>query len=349
MSLTEFLGRHEYSISLVIAVVALMSFAYRQLKIPLPEDSEIKFEFIEETETIRASGSGAVKEAYFYFLFLILLLFVLLTFSETFYNFLTRDKTGGLQADEKYLPQNPTWPITVALLIATASGSFPLIKDVEIFFRKVARYSAGIHRNFEKMRSRLRAFKFPEDFSDADSYGHDLRSNAELIKFVFALSGETRPNVDKYAQTVRKSLLLNYWTSPNNQDVTWTSSSAQKILSEADPFLQEMEELRTAVEAGILSLEECYSGENNLSHALREAFPDGFKYDAKAEDASKDIFEKCNGADEKLEALRLVLDKLSENLGKQEELFTLLAIHDQYPTTDGDRAARELIRFITSF
>lgn len=332
--LKAFFSHYEYEICLFIGLIAILNFAHKQLKTPLPEgSSEEKIPALRGSNVLNSAGHTLFFEAYLYFGISLTLVYLTFCFSESIYSFATSANEAGSNPAPKFGADSGVWPLVVATLIVSLSADIPGIKDLELFFRKLSRYSAGIYRNIIKTRDKLQEVRF-QKLPDT-AYGVELKQYGEQISFAAAMTGHSSPEFEIIKSKILRNLLLHHWTLSSNSPIKWKTaarSNAEILLGEKS---QETEKLNVTLVSCMERVQSSLVKGKTFRSVINVAFPSGFAYQAKdTPEAAKIWGDFSQEIEADLESARLTIDSLAKLSDDLETLFAILFNQDRFPEFD---------------
>ena len=216
----------EFLLSLLIGILVIANFAYRQLDQPFHVSTESPLRLI-KSRIPSEIGSRNFVEAYIYYLCLLLFGYFLLCFSENFYNFVIKPEEAGAQFP--FNNRSPTWPLTVALVIVGLSPNIPMIRDVEQLFRKLAQRSAGIPHNFESYFLKICDFSFTGLLSDDIYIKKDVLEKTNELSLVLRQSTMKYREAPRLERNILRFFILHYWSIAPESPIGWRTRTPLQL------------------------------------------------------------------------------------------------------------------------
>lgn len=351
------LSQFEYEISLVVGLIAIGHFAYRQLDLPVKGENAAGLELLSEFRPSAIASRGAFLEAYFYFAIALIVFYVFVCFSEVAFNFIFLENTAGANTGTSFDPESGSWPLTVALLIIGLSPSFPILRDIETFFRQLSQHSAGIPRNLINANNRLREISFEEwnfapgspGVADTD-YVREFVNSAECTALISAIlstrNANTNSSFDILRRRISRVLLLYNWTISPDCSVPWSATALSRtslIFSGEDR--EKIENLHDEYFDNLIRIEE-----NGLIEEWRGTGKDLKEYENRNDQSIRDIFSKHQTQiEDSVNGLVVTGEKLVEFLDKLELVFCLLYFSDRRKINERDSVLSSLASHLSSF
>lgn len=344
------LGEFEYEISLAIGLIAIAHFAYRQLDLPINGDEIDGFELLSEFRPKQIASPGAYFEAYFYFVISLTVFYLFICFSEVAFSLVFAVKTAGPESGGSFSPESGSWPLTVALLIIGLSPSFPVLRDIELFFRKLSRNSAGIPQNLIKAYERLREIDFENWQGDeahanraeavSAQYVTDIATKATFICHI-ANTGfvSSRLGFTAVQSRLMRVLLLYNWTISPDCIILWSSKSVSRL---SLIFTERDREDFNALSGKFDEQWEVISS-TRLIERLQADGADFTNYDERNNEAYQNLIaELPTEIKDAIDELSAAISALVERLSKLELALCLLHFNDQRKAEIRDTMLRTL-------
>ncbi len=252
----------EFRLAFLAGLLIVIIFASKRLQEVITAPKSSDYEFVRKMDAKYFAGTIYYSRAFFTYVSLIILIYCFFCLLEPIGNHLMdisqlQNTISKADSSERYILQNPVWPLSIALIMVGLVPSTPIFDNVEKAIRQLAHRAADIPDRFLQSVDRIeRSHKIQQSLLNEPYYA-DAAADYYRALNLMTLLGFRKRTREYFAQSLLYAEVMKEWTISKFAENIWSETLLLEFapLSEylKDNYDEAISKLKTTIHSTLSS------------------------------------------------------------------------------------------------